>query len=336
MDASSPASPETHLLLIRFSALGDILMTVPVIDALARQYPHVHITVVSRPFVGSIIRLLPENVSFFGINPHGLSVSHLYRELRVLSPTHVCDLHDVLRTKLLRWRFRLAGLPVDHIHKERRARRAFVAAGEKHPQKTAFRKYAEALGRMGFPVVIDETQPFRLIAPIPHGKSDVPRIGIAPFAAHQGKIYPLDRMEQVVAMLSEREVQVYLFGAGATEKQQMEEWAARYQGVESVVGRLEDMAAELHLMASLDAMLTMDSGNMHLASLAGVRVVSIWGATHPLGGFLGWGQRMEDVVELDLPCRPCSIYGSRPCRFGDWHCLTGIKKEAIVERLLSR
>ena len=94
------------------------------------------------------------------------------------------------------------------------------------------------------------------------------------------------------------------------------------------------MAAELRFMTSLDAMLSMDSGNMHLASLAGVRVVSIWGATHPLGGFLGWGQREEDVVQLPLSCRPCSTYGNRPCKFGDWRCLTGIKEEDVVARLL--
>ena len=55
-----------HLLIIRFSALGDVLMSVPVIDALARQYPDLRITVVSRPYVGSVMRLLPDNVSFVG------------------------------------------------------------------------------------------------------------------------------------------------------------------------------------------------------------------------------------------------------------------------------
>ena len=93
---------DTHLLLIRFSALGDILMTVPVIDALARRYPDVHITVVSRPYVGSVMQQLPTNVSFWGIDPHGISLSQLYHELAALKPTHVCDLHDVLRTKSAR------------------------------------------------------------------------------------------------------------------------------------------------------------------------------------------------------------------------------------------
>ena len=326
-----------HLLLIRFSALGDILMSVPVIDALARRHPDVRITVVSRPFVGSVIQLLPSNVEFFGIDPRSVGLAQLYRELAALKPTHVCDLHDVLRTKYLRLRFRLAGLPVTRIHKGRKARRAFLRAQVKTQQPTPFARYAEALERLGFPVEIDPSQRFSLVdAPRPHTTDSSLRVGVAPFAAHPGKIYPLERMERVVRQLAARGVQVFLFGAGEKERNLMEAWAEKYEGVESMVGRMENMAAELHFMARLDLMLTMDSGNMHLASLAGVRVISIWGATHPLAGFLGWGQRMEDVIQLPLPCRPCSTYGSRPCRYGDLRCLTGIEVEQVVERVVAQ
>lgn len=327
---------DTHLLLIRFSALGDILMTVPVIDALAQCYPDVHITVVSRPYVGSVMQLLPANVDFVGIDPRDIGLGRLYRELAALKPTHVCDLHDVLRTKYLRLRFHLAGKPVSHIIKDRRARRAFLHAEVKTQQPTPFTRYAEALARLGFPVEINPSQRFSL-AGVSHSPSSesVLRIGVAPFAAHEGKVYPLPRMERVVQLLSERGVQVFLFGAGERERQLMEEWAERYEGVQSMVGRMENMAAELHFMARLDLMLTMDSGNMHLASLAGVRVVSIWGATHPLAGFLGWGQRMEDVIQLPLPCRPCSTYGNHPCRFGDWRCLMGIEPGEVVRRVVA-
>ncbi len=328
---------DTHLLLIRFSALGDILMSVPVIDALARRYPDVRITVVSRPFVGSVIQMLPSNVEFFGIEPRSVGLARLYRELAALKPTHICDLHDVLRTKYLRLRFRLAGLPVTHIRKGRKARRAFIRAQVKTQQPTPFARYVKALERLGFPVEINPTQPFSLLdRPYPSNSDGPLRIGVAPFAAHPGKVYPLERMERVVQQLAARGVQVFLFGAGEKERSLMEKWAEKYEGVQSMVGRMENMAAELHFMARLDLMLTMDSGNMHLASLAGVRVISIWGATHPLAGFLGWGQRMDDVIQLPLPCRPCSTYGSRPCRFGDWRCLTGIDVEQVVERIVTQ
>ena len=111
----------------------------------------------------------------------------------------------------------------------------------------------------------------------------------------------------------------------------MEQWEQKYPNVESVVGRLADMGEELRLMSRLRLVLAMDSGNMHLASLAGVPVVSVWGATHPLGGFLAWGQSMDNVIQDDLPCRPCSIYGNKPCKYGDYRCLTGISPERVIE-----
>lgn len=156
-------------------------------------------------------------------------------------------------------------------------------------------------------------------------------IGIAPFAAHQGKIYPIERMERVVELLSETGEPIVLFGGGKKEKTVLESWANRYQNVTSVAGK-HSMAKELDIIRHLRVMVTMDSGNMHLASLVGTRVVSIWGATHPFAGFLGYGQNENDCIQRDLPCRPCSIYGNKPCKFGDYRCMD-IQPEEIVERV---
>ena len=322
-----------HLLIIRFSALGDVLMSVPVVDALARQYPDLRITVVSRPYVGPVMRMLPQNVSFFGVNLknyEGLRGLHcLFKELKALQPTSVADFHNVLRTIYLRFLFKLNGLPTAYFNKDRLQRKKFIAAAVKTQQRTSFEGYQQVLAELGYPVCIDWHQPFSLFGnDSQYDKLDA--IGVAPFAAHKGKIYPLDKMEQVVAQLSHK-THISLFGAGAEEKALMEEWERKYPNVESVVGRLADMGEELKLMSRLRLILAMDSGNMHLASLAGVPVVSVWGATHPLSGFLGWGQSMDNVIQEDLPCRPCSIYGSKPCRYGDYRCLTNISQERIVE-----
>lgn len=321
-----------HLLIIRFSALGDVLMSVPVIDALARQYPDLQITVVSRPYVGSVMRLLPDNVSFVGVNLkqyQGLAgLKCLFKELKALQPTAVADFHNVLRTIYLRFLFKLNGIPTAFLNKNRRQRKKFIAAAVKTQQRTSFEGYQQVLAELGYPVRIDWHQPFSLVDGENLNKENA--MGVAPFAAHKGKIYPLDKLEQVVAQLSQN-THIYLFGAGAEEKVLMEEWERKYSNVESVVGRLADMGEELRLMSRLRLVLAMDSGNMHLASLAGVPVVSVWGATHPLSGFLGWGQSMDNVIQEDLPCRPCSIYGNKPCRFGDYRCLTNIPPERIVE-----
>ena len=349
---------KSHLLIIRFSALGDILMSVPVIDALARQYPDIHITVVSRPYVGPVMRSLPQNVSFVGVNLKnykGVSGIHkLYKELKTLQPTALADFHNVLRTIWLRFFFKLDGIKTAYLNKDRLQRKRFIKAAVKTQQRTSYEGYQQVLAELGFPVSIDWHQPFSLFGNTSQsGKNNTAEtdirfgtnsqqeegvlakknaIGVAPFAAHKGKIYPLDKMEQVVAELSQQ-MHIYLFGAGPEEKALMEEWERKYPNVESVVGRLADMGAELRLMSRLRVLLAMDSGNMHLASLAGVPVVSVWGATHPLGGFLAWGQSMDNVIQEDLPCRPCSIYGSKPCQYGDYRCLTTIPPERIVKKI---
>ena len=86
-------------------------------------------------------------------------------------------------------------------------------------------------------------------------------------------------------------------------------------------------------MSHLDVMLSMDSSNMHLASLTGTPVVSVWGATHPYAGFMGWGQTEEYAVQIPLDCRPCSVYGQKPCLRGDYACMRNIAPEAIVEKV---
>lgn len=343
----------SHIIVLRFSAMGDVLMTVPVIDSFARQHPDVRITVASRPWAKPIFSLLPKNVYFVDVDLKdryaGYSgLNKLGRRLLALQPTHIADLHDVLRTKWLRLRFSVAGLKVAHIKKDRRARKAFLKAEEKQIQKSGFEKYADVFHRLGFK---DFKIDFKSL--FPEGGAEMATalpvfdvskrpernwVGIAPFAAHRGKIYPLPLMEEVVSKLStESDIRIFLFGAGAQERATLEEWAAKYPHVESMVGQLNDVGEELALISHCRVMLTMDSGNMHLASLAAIPVVSIWGATHPYGGFFGYGQNMADALQdTELTCRPCSLYGNKECQFGDYRCLTAIKPDEIVEKVKSK
>ena len=88
-------------------------------------------------------------------------------------------------------------------------------------------------------------------------------------------------------------------------------------------------------MSHLQVMISMDSANMHLASLVNTPVVSIWGATHPYAGFMGWNQRYENAAQVELDCRPCSIYGNKPCLRGDYACLKNISPEQIISKVES-
>ncbi len=337
-----------HLLVVRFSALGDVAMTVPVIAALACQYPQLRITVLTRPHFRPLFEGLPSNVDFFGADLKekykGLDgLRRLVADLQIRRFTALADLHDVIRTQVLRLCFRCAGIPVAHLQKNRRARKRLVRREHKvlNPVPSVFTRYADVLERLGYPVRLDfdslfgaEGGDLSLLPVAVEAKGENRWIGIAPFAAHRGKVYPRERMEQVVAALSALpSVRIFLFGAGRKESLVFQEWQQRYPRTFSMVGRLGSMRNELILMSHLDVMLSMDSANMHLASLVNVPVVSVWGATHPYAGFMGWRQSEDYAVQTDLPCRPCSVYGSRPCLRKDYACMMRIAPEQIVERV---
>ena len=340
-----------HILVIRFSALGDVAMAVPVVWALATQYPDVRITVLSRAFARPLFADLAPNVNFMEADlkqeyrgMRGLNA--LYRRLVAKQFTKVADLHDVLRSEYLRMRFNVGPYRVEHIKKHRKQRRQLTKEHKKvmHPLPSSFKNYSEVFARLGYPVDIKQ---FHSIFPEEGGNLNMlpkeigPKknfqqwIGIAPFAAHEGKVYPPRLMEQVIQQLLQKYPQsrIFLFGRGDQEDEYFNQWTERYPQCLSVSQYCESMYQELILMSHLDAMLSMDSANMHLASLTGTPVVSVWGATHPMAGFLGFNQSEDNIIQLNLDCRPCSIYGNKPCRRGDYACLQNIPPERIVERI---
>ena len=329
------------ILCIRFSALGDVAMLAPVVREYALSHPTDYITVLSRPFCAPLFDDIASNVHFLGRDVKndykGLNgLFRLFRELHQMHFDYICDMHDVLRTKVLRFYFRLWGYKVSKIDKHRELRKLITAPEGKKVLKqlpTSFENYEASLLPVGHHLPLKGKGGIRQNSPILQIEGSW--IGLAPFAAHEGKIYPLDKMEKVVSMLSEKGYAIYLFGGGKKEKDIMLQWAGRYDGVHLASETCNGLRDELQLMKKLHCMVSMDSANMHLASLVGTRVVSIWGATHPYAGFLGWGQSHEDCVQVDLPCRPCSIYGNKPCLRGDMACMNMITPEEIISRVKS-
>ena len=331
------------LLVIRFSALGDIAMTVPVVHDLAVQYPELDITMLSREMARPLFERMPKNVHFIAADLKGrhkglLGLCRLWREAHLSDFDYIADFHDVLRTWWLRTEGCLRRKKVAKIDKGRKGKKALTRQKNKVfvQQATSFERYAKVLKQLGFPIkqqfvkldysAFCETQK----------ADDETWVGIAPFAKHPAKVYPLEKMEQVIKTLSERKnTRVFLFGGGAEESQQIESLCAKYNNVQPAKSQ-QSLRGELALMGQLDVMLSMDSANMHLASLVGTRVVSVWGGTHPFAGFLGWNQKAEDCIQFDLPCRPCSVYGNKPCSRGDYACMNGITPEQIISKLSPR
>ena len=343
-------------------------MLAPVVREAAEQNKDCEFTVLSKVACRALFEGLAENVRFIGADVKGeyKGLSGLLRLFKELHAQHfdcVVDMHDVLRTKVLRKLFRLHGYEVHKINKHRELRRLITAEGDKKQLRqlpTAFENYQSALRECGLNgngngnhrfASVNYQLSSELCSPehpwSARALNSPLKIGIAPFAAHQGKIYPLEKMEEVIVNVNvlalqlvlrrfAEPVKIFLFGGGDEELAIMRRWAEKYDNVRLAADECHGLKEELELMKKLDVMVSMDSANMHLASLVGTRVVSIWGATHPYAGFLGWGQKMDDCVQRDdLKCRPCSIYGNKPCMRGDMACMQIDPKE-IVRRILSK
>jgi ADP-heptose:LPS heptosyltransferase len=336
------------ILVIRLSAMGDVAMTAPVLYSFIKKYPNVKLSVLSQKNFSSFFS--SAKIHFTGIDlRYYEGLKGLYELFKVLKKEKfdlVIDLHDVLRSNILRFFFRyIGGTKVFVVDKGRKDKRALTRKKNKilKPLKTTIERYADVFKVAGFEVNPDACNtydtgddiPDKIEAILPDDKSAI-CIGIAPFAAHQGKIYPLEKMAEALDYLSMKGFYLFLFGGGNSEKLQLQEWESKFPHCISVAGKFS-LKEELQLISKLDLMLSMDSANMHLASLVGITVVSVWGATHPYAGFTGWQQSSENIVQIDKPCRPCSVYGNRKCYLTDtpYACMKEISPSMIIEKIMS-
>jgi ADP-heptose:LPS heptosyltransferase len=293
-----------HILVIRLSAMGDVAMTVPVLKAFTTQYPEVKLTVLTREFFKPFFRDL-ENVTIYSVNlkeKHKgvLGLYKLSKDLKKLCIDAIADLHNVLRTNILKFFF--LGKTFIQIDKGRAEKKRLVTGKTFQQLKTTHERYADVFRKLGFP--LDLTNPkFSNRVELNSKLKDIvgtdtnKRIGIAPFAAHESKMYPLDLMEEVIESLSKTHT-ILLFGGGKKEVEILNSFQNKYKHVVNLAGKLT-LNEELDVISNLDVMLSMDSGNAHMAAMLGVKVMTIWGVTHPYAGFAPFNQPEDFTLISD-------------------------------------
>jgi ADP-heptose:LPS heptosyltransferase len=327
-----------RLLIIRLSAMGDVAMTVPVIKTFTEQFPDVEIALLTRKAFNPLFITIPKltiiNPDLKGRHKGVFGLYKLFKSLKKdFNPDAVIDLHDVLRSKVLRFFFSGTLTKYFKIDKGRKEKRELIRK-ENKILKTLMhstQRYADCFIRAGFnfnfpyPCEESSSKPIK-------SHSGIVKIGIAPFAKHAQKQYPLELMKQVIKQLILSGREIYIFGGGESEQKQAEELEMEFPGVKSLIGKYT-LAEELEFVAKMDVMITMDSANMHMAALTDTKIVSIWGATHPFTGFSPYAPETNIVmIQNDqLDCRPCSVFGNRPCFKENLECMYSVKPENIVE-----
>lgn len=329
--------------------MGDVIMTLPLLRSFAAAYPGEELVFVTKKPFDRFLTGIP-GIKVFLSDHHGrhrgfIGLFRVWKDLRAqYHITAVADLHDVIRSKVVRLLFRLGGCHVAVLDKERRRRRKLVRGRLTGPLTHTVERYRAVFARAGYPM---ELVAGPWMTPPPEGAAVAaarteglkrPFIGVAPLAKHKLKTWPPEKMEAMLRMLSaRRECTIVLFGS-PDEAPVVDETAARVPGAISMAGRIS-LDGEISLIADLDLMVAMDSSNMHLAAMLGVNTLSIWGATHPRAGFSAWGMPAENQIQIpdtELTCRPCTIYGKGTCRRGDLACLEWLTPETVMQRILNK
>lgn len=338
-----------HLLVIRFKAMGDVALALPVLQSVLQQNKDLQITFLSKksfsPFFEGVDRLHFYGADFSS-NHRGITgIFRLFREITSTTQFDaVIDLHDVLRSWLLNSFFRVSGTPVYQMDKGRKEKKALTRQQNKirKPLPHTTERYLEVFASAGYAADLSDSPWYNRTSSIQQylGQEHItdkkePWVGFAPFAMHLQKMWPLEKSEEAIRLLSDKGCRIFLFGGGAGEIKKLSAISTENKNTHLVAGQL-GLAEELTLMRQLDVMVTMDSSNMHMATLTGTPVVSIWGATHPYAGFGPLGKNENNIIEVpleELTCRPCSVFGNKPCFRGDIACLAWITPAQIIKKI---
>jgi ADP-heptose:LPS heptosyltransferase len=263
----------------------------------------------------------------------------------------VIDMHDHIRTMMLRSMFKLFGTPVIVFDKGRKDKKAFTRRENKVTDLLphTVERYHAAFEKAGFNFPI-ESAPY--LVPDQEAKAFVEEwlgqkklnkkeqwIGIAPFAMHTSKVWPTEYYPALIEkLIAAKPVKIFFFGGGANEIKFFEGLVEKFPDHCIIVAGQMKIRHEIALLQHLDLMVCVDSSNMHLAALSGIPLLAIWGGTHPDIGFSPYGSKSNilQISREELPCRPCSVYGKETCFRADFACLNRITPDKVLAEILKQ
>ncbi|HYK10816.1 MAG TPA: glycosyltransferase family 9 protein [Gemmatimonadales bacterium] len=311
------------ILLVRFSSIGDVILTTPLVRALRRRHPEADLTFVTKRVLVPLVSENPNLNRVVALEPDE-PVRHLARRLKSLAPTHGLDLHGSLRSRALR--FLVPGQWAGY-RKRKLARGWLISTkldwyGTHTPVPERYFEAARHLdvkpdgGPPDFAIGaqaktrVDEW--IRTEGLAPHSLAV-----LAPGAAHVTKRWPAGHWAALAGRFTSRGMTPVIVGGTADRG-----IASQIDGVRSVAGTfsLQETGA---LLARARVAVSGDTGVMHMATGVGTPVVALFGPTVRQFGFAPY-QAPSTVMERTLDCRPCSAMGSNRCPMGHHRCLDDI------------
>ncbi len=332
------AVPSPRILLIRFSSLGDVLLTTPLIRALRARHPTATLSALTKQSWAPLLSANPHLDEVISVAP-GQSLVPLARALRSARFTSLLDLHGSVRTRVLRLLVPGAWTSFDA---RRGPRRELIREHRDtySDQVPVAERYFEAAAALD---VSPDGRPAELFtSPAAEARAgawrarvgltdEAPLVALIPGAAHATKRWPIRHWRRLASSLARRGYAVAVVGSGGDRILAAEIATSAGRRAASAAGDL-DLQASGALLRQASAAVSGDTGPMHLATAVGTPVVALYGPTVAQFGFFPYRAEAA-VLERSLPCRPCSTKGSARCPLGHHQCMEEIVPDEVLARL---
>jgi len=316
------------VLLVRFSSIGDIVLTTPLVRALARRHPEAKLVYVTKRAMAPLVADNPHLAEVVALEPDE-PLRHLARRLAALAPppTHGLDLHGSVRSVALRLlvRCRWSG------YRKRKPARTLLIATKLDVYRRRVpvpERYFEAAGRLdtrpdgGPPEFwIGRGATERVAQWLSERRlADAKLAALAPGAAHATKRWPVAHWSALVEQLGAAGFRPVV--VGGPEDRGLAQQLVAGGAAASAAGEfsLQETGA---LLARAAVAISGDTGVMHMATGVGTPVIALFGPTVEQFGFFPY-RAPGAVLQRELECRPCSATGTSTCPLGHHRCLGDI------------
>ncbi|MBI5070410.1 MAG: glycosyltransferase family 9 protein [Deltaproteobacteria bacterium] len=318
----------SRILIVRYSALGDVVLATSVLDPLRARHPEAQIEWVTDPLYAPLLEGLPHLAAVHRLEK-GAAAAVLLRDRLARRFDLAIDLQNKLRSRLIAG----AAAPQRITFRRRSAGRALLALfGNDRPlaRAHATQLYAEALAPLGITgpgaMRIQLSRTARAVAADALARVKAPAVALAPGARWATKRWPAERFAAVADALAAQGASIVLAGGPGDR----EAFAAFRAAVKAPVAAdlsplpVDALAAAL---ARVQLLVACDSGPVHIAGAVGTPALSLVGPTSAVR----WGPLPPGrALTLGLPCSPCSNHGGDTCPEGHHRCMADLSPERVV------
>ncbi|WP_216688224.1 glycosyltransferase family 9 protein [Hymenobacter siberiensis] len=319
------------ILVLRFSSIGDIVLTTPVVRALAQQVPGAEVHFATKPGYRS---LLEPNPYIAKVHCLTGSLGELVEALKAERFDYIVDLHNNLRTRLIKLRLGVKSSSFDKLNWQKWLLVNFKI--DKLPRVHIVQRYLAAAAPLG---VHDDGKGLDYFIPtgqevalatLPAGFA-TGYVAVAIGAQHATKRLPLGKLIELCERLAPRPI-VLLGGPEDAPEAELVISAIRFLSEKSHSNKVVQSSIHngcgrysLHQSASLlrqaDFVVSHDTGLMHIAAAFGKEIFSVWGNTVPAFGMYPYRTEFKVLEVEGLSCRPCSKIGFAKCPQGHFKCM---------------